>query len=116
MLLKNNALQVVFDLSPGLFSIHNMRALQIITLCIATASAADLRTHLTGFHDCQESQKAFIIDAWEDARGVMDLIRTLKIDWNETAAVEYLGPPDFTTKRQGDIQGTSISLGELPVR
>jgi len=83
-----------------------MRATLITTLCATLALGNDLRGHLVGFEGCKNSQKSFIADAWRDARGVMDLIRNITIDWNEAAALEFLGPPAYTIKRQGDIQGT----------
>jgi hypothetical protein len=87
-----------------------MHLLLFVVFCIAAAFADDLRNHPFGFEGCVDGQDDLIIDAWRDTRGVMDLLRTLRIDWNEQAAVDYLGRSEYTTDRQGDIQGSSHSL------
>lgn len=61
--------------------------------------------HLDGFDGCgaRESQ---IVDAWHDARIALDATRGMNIDWNEAAALEYLGPPAYNAGQRQAIQGS----------
>ncbi|KAI9763238.1 MAG: hypothetical protein M1840_000813 [Geoglossum simile] len=46
----------------------------------------------------------------------MDGIRENDVNWNDAAALEYLGPPGYNRERQGDIQDILHNLGTITGR
>jgi hypothetical protein len=84
-----------------------MLALYLAAIVIMAVSAQNdlLRTQLVGFDGCGTDKGNKILGAWRESWGIMDVIRKDKVNWNEAAALEYLGPPGYNSGRQGDIQG-----------
>ncbi|KAI9763098.1 MAG: hypothetical protein M1840_000910 [Geoglossum simile] len=82
----------------------------------AFAQDDDLRTRLVGFEGCDQTQTDSIRAAWRDSWQVMDVIREININWDEAAAVEFLGPPGFNQGRQAAIQDILRNLGTITGR
>jgi hypothetical protein len=77
-------------------------------------SREDLYPRLVGFDGCSHHDKEKAIKAaWQQSWDVMDVIRDLDIDWNEAAALEFLGPPGFNKPFQEAIQQIVNSLGMM---
>ncbi|KAI9759921.1 MAG: hypothetical protein M1840_003064, partial [Geoglossum simile] len=76
----------------------------------------DLRTRLVGYDGCDTTQSDAIDLAWVDSWQVMDISRDINIDWNEAAAVEYLGPPGFNQGSRPMIQDILRNLGTITGR
>ena len=57
--------------------------------------------------------KQAIKTAWEQSWDVMDIIRELDINWNEAAALEFLGPPGFNAPNQAAIKQIINNLGTM---
>jgi hypothetical protein len=76
-------------------------------------SREDLYTRLVGYNGCPMDQRKDIEVTWQQSWDVMDVIRELRIDWNEAAALEYLGPPGFNVQYQATIQQILNNLGTM---
>jgi hypothetical protein len=80
-------------------------------------SREDLYTRLVGYDGCTccpVDQKKIIKVAWQQSWDVMDVIREVEeINWNEAAALDYLGPPSFNVQYQATIQEIFTNLGTM---
>lgn len=79
-------------------------------------SRDDLYTRLVGYDGCDccgIDKRQAIKTAWQQSWDVMDVIRELHIDWNEAAALEFLGPPGFNVQYQAAIQQIINNLGTM---
>lgn len=79
--------------------------LLLISTLIICISATN---QLVGYEGCstdQGGQKDKIVEAFQQAKDIFDVIRDASIDWNSAAAVEFLGPPGFNQNMQSVIQG-----------
>lgn len=81
-----------------------MRVLKpaLLFLPAVLADVEFLSINLKGWEGCTNDQSAKISAAWENAvkmAGALDG----NIDWNEAAAVEYLGPPVYTDDYKDEI-------------
>src|ERR1700722_6465241 len=79
-------------------------------------SREDLYTRLVGYDGCTccpFDQGNAIKVAWRQSWDGMDVIPELPIDWNEAAALEYLGPPGFNAQYQATIQQILNNLGTM---
>jgi hypothetical protein len=54
-----------------------------------------------------------ITTAWQQSWGVMDVIRNLQVEWNEAAAVDFLGPPGLNDNYRATIQQILNNLGTM---
>jgi hypothetical protein len=82
-------------------------------------SREDLYTRLVGYDGCTccpIDQGEAIKVAWRQSWDVMGVIRELRIDWNEAAALEYLGPSSFNVQYQATIQQILNNLGTMDGR
>ncbi|KAI9765020.1 MAG: hypothetical protein M1840_007845 [Geoglossum simile] len=86
------------------------------TIVAVFAQDDDLRTRLIGFDGCDQSQVDAIRTGWRDSWQVMDTIREINVNWNEAAAVEFLGPPGYNQGRRATIQDILHSLGTITGR
>jgi hypothetical protein len=73
-----------------------------------TLSARSTLAKLTleGWESCG-SREAQIADAWQQSWEILDATRGKTVDWNEAAALEYLGPPAYNQNKQAAIQGSA---------
>ena len=84
------------------------------TVCSEIQSREDLYARLVGFDGCNYHDKEQAIKAaWQQSWDVMDVIRDLDIDWNEAAALEFLGPPGYNKPFQDAIQQIVNNLGMM---
>ncbi|KAN0075850.1 hypothetical protein V8E54_007120 [Elaphomyces granulatus] len=97
-----------------------MRATMYVTVFICSTkhytSRDDLYTRLVGYDGCNccgIDKRQAIKTAWQQSWDVMDVIRELHIDWNEAAALEFLGPPGFNVQYQAVIQQIINNLGTM---
>ena len=61
------------------------------------------------FKGCEDWKKRMISDGWEDA---VWLAKGLSgINWNEAAALEFLGPPAWTEPHRSHVQGVFDNAG-----
>jgi hypothetical protein len=99
----------------------HLRYLSPLLLFAATVwskiqSREDLYTRLVYYDKCccrGTDKKPAIKTAWQQSWAVMDVIRNLHIDWNEAAALEFLGPPGFNAPYQNIIQQIINNLGTM---
>ncbi|KAI9761719.1 MAG: hypothetical protein M1840_001723 [Geoglossum simile] len=90
--------------------------LAVASIVLVSAQDDDLRTQLVGFDGCNAQRVDAIRQAWRDSRPVMDVIRDININWNEAAALEYLGPPGYNRPNQAAIQDILRNLGTITGR
>ncbi|KAI9762265.1 MAG: hypothetical protein M1840_001444 [Geoglossum simile] len=90
--------------------------LAVASIVLVSAQEDDLRTHLVGFNGCDDQSVEAIRKAWRDSWAVMDVIREININWNEAAALEYLGPPGYNRPKQAAMQDILRNLGTITGR
>ncbi|KAI9761721.1 MAG: hypothetical protein M1840_001725, partial [Geoglossum simile] len=76
----------------------------------------NLRTQLVGFEGCDQTKQNTIRQAWRDSWQIMDVIGDININWDEAAAVEFLGPPAFNQGQRAAIQDILRNLGTITGR
>lgn len=89
---------------------HFIYAMHLSSLLVLSLGARSVlaKMNLQGFDGCRGSQESAIVDAWHDAWQVIDATRGKSVDWNEAAALEYLGPPAYNAREQQNIQGSAV--------
>ena len=76
----------------------------------------DLATRLVGFDGCTTAKKVAITSGWQQPWKIMNHIYTVAkngIDFNEAAAVEFLGPPAFNQDEQSDFNAVFMQLSTI---
>ena len=76
----------------------------------------DLETRLVGFDGCTTAKKVAITCGWPHPWKSMNDIYTVAkngIDFNEAAAVEFLGPPAFNQDEQSDFNAVFMQLSTI---
>ncbi|THC89832.1 hypothetical protein EYZ11_010716 [Aspergillus tanneri] len=71
-----------------------------------TYNFTDLATRLFGFDGCTDAQEKAITSGWQQSWKIMNhMYQVAKkgIDFNEAAAVEFLGPPAYNQQEQSDF-------------
>lgn len=71
-----------------------------------TYNFTDLATRLIGFDGCTDDQEKAITSGWQQSWKIMNHIYQVAekgIDFNEAAAVEFLGPPAYNQQQQSDF-------------
>ncbi|KAI9761710.1 MAG: hypothetical protein M1840_001714 [Geoglossum simile] len=90
--------------------------LAVASIVLVSAQDDNFRTRLIGFDDCDPTQVATIRAGWEDSWQVMDTIREININWDEAAAVDFLGPPGYNREQRAAIQDILRNLGTITGR
>ncbi|KAI9170782.1 hypothetical protein HJFPF1_00255 [Paramyrothecium foliicola] len=70
------------------------------------SNVTDLATRLTGWEGCDVDERRLIYAGWQQSWKIMNLLykEASAINFNEAAAVEYLGPPALNQGEQSAIQ------------
>jgi hypothetical protein len=84
--------------------------MHLSSLLVLSLSARSVLAGMTlqGFTGCKGGEESAIVDAWHNSREIVDATRGKIVDWNEAAALEYLGPPAFNARGQQAIQGSAV--------
>jgi hypothetical protein len=78
-----------------------------ISLLLPFIKAQDIgvnAVNLVGWEGCSAPLKKKIVDLWEDAVKIGNSFMDTKIDWNQAAALENLGPLGFNEEVQSQIK------------
>ncbi|KAH8707178.1 hypothetical protein GQ44DRAFT_777468 [Phaeosphaeriaceae sp. PMI808] len=81
----------------------SLRILLLGLLTLVSAEVELLSINLKGWEECNRDQIAKISAAWENAVKMADALEG-NINFNEGAAIEYLGPPAYTEAYEDTIR------------
>jgi hypothetical protein len=98
------------------FNSLSLLIISALSSFISSIKAQDIgvnAVNLVGWEGCSSDLKKKIGNAWEDAVAIGKSFQDTKIDWNGTAAVEYLGPPGFNEGVQAQIQAVFESVASF---
>ncbi|KAK1523960.1 uncharacterized protein CCOS01_09047 [Colletotrichum costaricense] len=96
---------------------HDALATSEYDMSLFDGNITDLSTRLVGWNGCDEKEIPMIYSGWQQSWKIMNLLysEASTMNFNEAAAVEYLGPPSLDARDLSDVikNGNDKSLGPL---
>lgn len=65
---------------------------------------SEAATRLFGWQGCSSAQRQAIYSGWQQSWKMMDVVKGDNLDWNQAAAIDYLGDPFNNDEDQAEMK------------
>ncbi|CAJ0552337.1 Ff.00g063160.m01.CDS01 [Fusarium sp. VM40] len=74
---------------------------------------SEAATRLFGWQGCSSAQRQAIYSGWQQSWKMMDVVKGDNLDWNQAAAIDYLGDPFNNDEDQAEMKKILETVGTI---